>query len=97
MPPSEITATSLVPPPMSTICCRWFGHRQTGAIAWAMGSSIIFVGVSRPRVGGLFDGPFLDAGDAEGTQITTADGSTSRIGLPDKVAQYLLGDLEVGR
>ena len=70
MPPSEITATSLVPPPTSTIMFPAGSAMGSPApIAAAIGLDEVFMGTSRE--GRLLDGAALHAGDARGTQTTT--------------------------
>ena len=98
MPPSEITAISLVPPPMSTTI------RPTGSamlrpapIAAAIGSSIK-VDATRPGCErGLLDGPLLDLGHARRrAHDQPRMGAAAVEDLADEVAEHLLGDLEVG-
>ena len=64
MPPSEITATSVVPPPMSTTMFpsgSWIG--RPAPIAAAMGCSMQVGRAAARRAGGLEHGPLLDVGD----------------------------------
>ena len=99
MPPSEMTATSVVPPPMSTIMLpRRLVDREVGAdrrrhrllddVHRLAGAGVL---------GGVLHGALLDAGDAR----RHADDHPRLAPLAgvdplDEVAQHLLADLEVG-
>ena len=74
-----------------------FGYRQAGADRRRHGL-FDHLRPARPgRVGGLFDGPFLDTGDPGGhADHDPRVAPLAGIGLADEVAQHLLGDLEVG-
>ena len=101
MPPIEMTATSVVPPPMSTIMrAAWFHDGQAGAdrgchrLLDQVGAAS--AGVQRSVV----DGALLDLGDAR----WDADGD-ARPGQAEaevvvhganEVLEHLLGDAEVG-
>ena len=98
MPPSEITATSVVPPPMSTIMFPvGSADREPGA---DRGGHRLLDQVRLARAGGqrrLLDGALLDAGDA---RRDADDDARMReavlVHLLDEVAEHLLGDVEVG-
>ena len=99
MPASEMTATSVVPPPMSTIMLP--DGSVTGRptpIAAAIGSSIRIDLARAGRQRGLPDGALLDLGDARGNAIDDARAHqrATVVRLADEVAQHRLGDLEVG-
>ena len=99
IPPSEITATSVVPPPMSTIMLPGrLVHRQVGAdrrrhrllddVHRLAGAGVL---------GGVLHGALLDAGDAgrhadDHPRLAPLAG----VHLLDEVAQHLLAHLEVG-
>ena len=99
MPPSEMTATSVVPPPMSTMSEP--DGSLTGRpapIAAAIGSSM------RPRPAGagvergVADGPLLDLGDARRDaqqHPRPGDHADPVVDLVDEVLDHLLGHVEV--
>ena len=72
MPPSEMTATSVVPPPMSTIMFPVGSATGSPApIAAAIGSSIRYAWRAPARERRLLDRALLDAVTPDGTQTTT--------------------------
>ena len=98
MPASEMTATSLVPPPMSTIMLPGrLGHGQTRSDG---GRHRLLDKVGGPGAGadgGLLDRPPLHPGDPRGHAHHHARMSPAVLVDPlDEVAQHLLGDVEVG-
>ena len=98
MPPSEITATSVVPPPMSTIMFPvGSAIGRPAPIAAAIGSSIRYAWRAPGGEGRLFDRSALDAGDAG--RDADDDARVRKavlVHLLDEVAEHLLGDVEVG-
>ena len=98
MPPSEMTATSVVPPPMSTIMLPV--GSATGQAGADRGGHRLLDQVRLARAGrerGLLDRALLDAGDAgrhadDDARVRPA----VLVHLLDEVAQHLLGDVEVG-
>ena len=99
MPPSEITATSVVPPPMSTIMLPAGSCTGSPApIAAAIGSSITSAGLRAPGVlGRLLHRALLDAGDARRDADDHAGLRPLALVHPlDEVAEHLLADVEVG-
>src|SRR3954467_1522663 len=109
MPPSEMTAPSEVPPPMSTIIDPVGSPTGRPApIAAAIGSSIRYAwraparrGAASPaRAGaeaGLFDGALLHTGHAGRDADHHARVRPAvLVDLLDEVAQHLLGHVEVG-
>ena len=98
MPPSEMTATSVVPPPMSTIMfpvgsatgrpgADRGGHRLLDQVRLAC------AGAERR----LLDRALLDAGDAGRDADDDARMREAMlVHLLDEVAEHLLGDVEVG-
>ena len=99
MPPSEITATSVVPPPMSTIMLplgSWTG--RSAPIAAAIGSSMMCTGLRAPAYSAASctarcSTPVMP----DGTQMTMRGLLHSTgVHLLDEEAQHLLADLEVG-
>src|SRR4029450_5177113 len=105
MPPSEITATSVVPPPTSTIMFpvgSAIGRPAAlaAALRAARGRHALCSQLGLRRAGGerrLLDRPPLDPGDA---RRDADDDPRVReavlVHLLDEVAQHLLGDVEVG-
>src|SRR5262249_5017924 len=96
MPASEMTATSVVPPPMSTTMLPDGSVMGSPApIAAAIGSSIRYT--SRAP-GALLHRALLDLGDPEGHADDDARlHQRAPVVRPgDEVAQHRLGDLEVG-
>ena len=101
MPPSEMTATSVVPPPMSTTMLP--GRLLDGEARADRGRHRL---LDEVRVAGaglhgrLEHGALLDLGDARGHADDHARLRLPREavhpGLVDEVAQHRLGDLEVG-
>ena len=99
MPPSEMTATSVVPPPMSTImlpCGSCTG--QPGA---DRGGHRLFDdvrGLARAGLlGGFLHRALLDTGDARRDADDHAGPRPlARVHALDEVAQHLLADVEVG-
>ena len=98
MPPSEITATSVVPPPMSTIMLPVGSATGSPApIAAAIGSSIRYawrapaesVASSTAR----FSTPVTPGGHADDDARVR---EAVLVHLLDEVAEHLLGDVEVG-
>ena len=99
MPPSEMTATSVVPPPMSTIMlpvgscdgqagADGRGHRLLDDVGRLAGAGVL---------GRLLHGPLLDAGDARRHADHHAGlDPAAAVHLLDEVAEHLLADLEVG-
>ena len=98
IPPSEITATSLVPPPMSTtIEPGRLADRQAGADR-GRHRLLDQVGLARAgRQAGLLDRALLHAGHARGHADHDARVRPAvLVDLLDEVAQHLLGHVEVG-
>ena len=98
MPPSEMTATSLVPPPMSTI--MFPVGSATGRPGADRGSHRLLDQVRLTRAGRerrLLDRALLDAGHA---RRHADDDARVReavlVHLLDEVAEHLLGHVEVG-
>ena len=98
MPPSAITATSEVPPPMSRII------EPTGSaigrpapIAAAIGSSIVKASRAPAAIEASTTARFSTPVTPEGTQTTTR-GRAKRLerAVPMKWREHLLGQLEVG-
>ena len=99
MPPSEMTATSVVPPPMSTIMlpvgsdtgrpgADGRGHGLLDDVGRLAGAGVL---------GRLLHGPLLDPGDARRHADDHAGlHPPAAVHLVDEVAQHLLADLEVG-
>ena len=98
MPPSEMTATSVVPPPMSTIMLPVGSETGRPApIAAAIGSSIRYACARACRERGLLDRALLDARHAAGHADDDARVRPAiLVHLLDEVAQHLLGHVEVG-
>ena len=98
MPPSEITATSVVPPPMSTI--MFPVGSATGRPGADRGGHRLLDQVRLARAGGqrrLLDGALLDAGDARRHADHDARMREAvLVHLLDEVPQHLLRDVEVG-
>ena len=98
MPPSEMTATSVVPPPMSTI--MFPVGSAIGRPGADRGRHRLLDQVRLPGAGGerrLLDGAPLDAGDAGRDADDDARvGEAVLVHLLDEVAEHLLGDVEVG-
>ena len=99
MPPSEITATSVVPPPMSTIMLPLGSCTGRSApIAAAIGSSMMCTGLRAPAYSAASctarcSTPVMP----DGTQMTIRGlRPLAGVHLLDEVAQHLLADLEVG-
>ena len=98
MPPSEMTATSVVPPPMSTI--MFPVGSATGRPGADRGrhrllDQVRLAGAGRERR--LLDRALLDAGHARGHADDDARVREAvLVHLLDEVAQHLLGDVEVG-
>src|ERR1700745_3199971 len=97
MPPSEITATSVVPPPMSTTMLPLGSPTGRPApIAAAIGSPVQVRLRGAPRQARLLDRAFLDPGDARRDADNDARvGPAVLMDLLDEVAQHLLGHVEV--
>ena len=99
MPPSEMTATSVVPPPMSTIMLPGrLVHRQPGA---DRGGHRLLDDVRRLAraglLGRLLHRALLDAGDAgRHADHHARPRPLARVHALDEVAQHLLADVEVG-
>ena len=98
IPPSEITATSVVPPPMSTIMFPvGSADGQPGA---DRGRHRLLDQVRLARAGRerrLLDRALLDAGHARGDADDDARVREAvLVHLLDEVAEHLLGDVEVG-
>ena len=99
MPASEMTATSVVPPPMSTTMLPLGSViGQPGADGGGHG---LFDQVDLARagaLGALLHGALLDLGDAERHADDDArlDQGAAVVRPGDEVAQHRLGDLEVG-
>ena len=100
MPPSDVTATSVVPPPMSTIMLPTrLGHGQAGAD----GRGHRFfdqVGLTRAGAdGGVVDGALLHlghaAGDADDHPGPRHAQEHALVHLVDEVVEHLLRDVEV--
>ena len=98
MPPSEMTATSVVPPPMSTIMFPvGSATGRPAPIAAAIGSSIRYawrapadsVASSTAR----FSTPVTPDGHADDDARVR---EAVLVHLLDEVAEHLLGDVEVG-
>ena len=99
MPFSEMTATSVVPPPMSMIMLPEGSATGTRApIAAASGSLIRKARRAPGRQGGVAHGAPLDAGHAGGhaDHHLRPDQREAAAALVDEVAQHLLGDDVVG-
>ena len=98
IPPSEITATSVVPPPMSTI--MFPVGSATGRPGADRGRHRLLDQVGLARAGGerrLLDGALLDAGHAGRDADDDARVREAvLVHLLDEVAQHLLGHVEVG-
>ena len=103
MPPSEITATSLVPPPTSTImdpCASLTG--SPAPIAAASGSSMVYACRAPADSVASLTARSSTPVTPEGTQTTTrgpiegAEDPALRLDLADKVGEHLLRYLEVG-
>ena len=97
MPPSEMTATSVVPPPMSTIMLPVGSATGSPApIAAAIGSSIRYAWRAPARQRRLLDRALLDARDA---RRHADDDARMReavlVHLLDEVTEHLLGHVEV--
>ena len=99
IPPRLITATSVVPPPMSTI--RDPDGSLTGRpapIAAAIGSSIRRAQRAPALMRGVPHGPLLHLGDTRGDpdqHPRPGDAGVSVVHLLDEVMNHLLGDVEV--
>ena len=99
MPAREMTATSVVPPPMSTTMLHdGFGDGQPGADGRGHG---LLDEIDLPGPGGfrrLPDGPLFHRGDARrhADDDAGADQGAAVVHLADEVAQHGLGDLEIG-
>src|SRR4029453_10364370 len=99
MPESEMTATSVVPPPMSTIMLPAGSVIGSPApIAAAIGSPTGENSRGARGLGGLAHRALLHLGDAERHADDDArpDEALPVVDLLDEVAQHRLGDLEVG-
>src|ERR1700733_1333605 len=105
IPPSEITATSVVPPPTSTtIEPIGSGTGKPAPVAAPSGPDpprhrlLDQVGAAGAgREAGLLDRAFLDPGNPGGdTDDDARTGEAVGAGRLDEVAQHLLGNLEVG-
>ena len=99
MPPSEMTATSVVPPPMSTTMLpvgSWIG--SPAPIAAAIGSSMMYARRAPRRDRRFLDRALLHPGDAGGDADDHARlrEETALVHLLDEVAEHLLRDVEVG-
>ena len=93
MPPSEMTATSVVPPPMSTIMFP-VGSRtgRPAPIAAAIGSSIRYAWRAPAERVGLLDRRFSTPVTPDGTQTTTRGcAQRSLVDLLDEMPEHLLG------
>ena len=98
MPPREMTATSVVPPPTSTIMFP-VGSLDGEAGADRGGHRLLdqvgLSGAGRERR--LLDGSLLDAGDARrDADDDSRVGEAVLVDLLDEVAEHLLRDVEVG-
>src|ERR1039458_5825795 len=97
IPPSEITATSEVPPPMSTTIDPV--GSPTGRAAPTGGGDRLRDQVGRARAGreaGLFDRALLHTGHPGGHADDDARVcEAALVDLLDEVAQHLLGHVEV--
>src|SRR3954471_20499461 len=103
MPPREMTATSVVPPPMSTTMLpvgSCTGRGGGGAGADRRGHGLLDdVDLARARlVAGVLDRALLDAGDAgrHADDDARLGEVAAAVQLLDEVAEHPLGRLEVG-
>ena len=98
IPPSEMTATSVVPPPMSTIMFPVGSATGSPApIAAAIGSSMRYAWRAPARERRLLDRALLHAGHAGRDADDDARVREAvLVHLLDEVAQHLLGHVEVG-
>jgi hypothetical protein len=99
MPASEMTATSVVPPPMSTTMLPVrLGDGQARADGGRHGllDEVDLAGAR--ALGALFHRALLDLGDAEGHADDDArlHQRAAVVRARDEVAKHRLGDLEVG-
>ena len=97
MSPREMTATSVVPPPMSMIRLPVGSLRETGADR-GRHRLLDQIGLARARAqAGLLDRALLYAGHAGGNAHDHPGmGEAAVIGAFDEVAEHRLRDLEVG-
>ena len=99
MPPSDSTATSVVPPPMSTTI-EPVGSvtGRPAPIAAAIGSSIRNTRRAPALSAHLLDGAALDRGGAgrHADDDQRAGEAAAVVHLADEVLDHLLGDFEVG-
>ena len=99
MPESEMSATSVVPPPMSMIMLPAASCTGRPDADGRRHGFLDEMDLARPGVGGAFlDGAFLDLRDARGHRDdhARADHLAAVVDLRDEVPQHRLGDLEVG-
>ena len=99
MPPSEMTATSVVPPPMSTIMLPvGLVDREPGADRGCHRLLDDVRAAAARGDRGLLDRALLDAGDArrDADDHARLREEPALVHPLDEVAEHLLGDVEVG-